>query len=156
MMRAALCPLMNGGVKIISRQLGAFSPSRTNTSPVTGCTRTPVHFVIWFAPLPPYWVVNELWPNTRLAVFAPAGKRSTRLLPLSATHKLVTASTSTPAEKTPIVVPYSHWRFREEAEGVPGRERFVKLTWPQTSSAMPSVAKGSLNLSTRLLQRSAT
>src|SRR5512142_1399948 len=119
MMRAALCPLKKGGVKTISRPRVACSPSRTNSSPVTGCKRTPVHFHIWFEPLPLLWLVNEVWPSTRLAVFEPAGKRSTRLLPLSATHKLVAASTSTPAEKTPIVVPYSHWMFREEAEGVP-------------------------------------
>src|SRR5689334_1708512 len=89
------------------------------------------------------------------------GKRSTRLLPPSATQRLPAASRRTP---DPVPAPLGSQKHKEDAVG-PGmlsqsaarlQPLPVKLACPHTASATVSVLNGVLYFSTRLLSASGT
>src|SRR5438094_5515394 len=83
----------NGGSNTITR---LFAWSATYTKPLL-LTRTATGDLSWFRPAPSALEPKSGCPSTRSAAWEPAGKRKTRLLPLSATQTLPSGSTSTPA-----------------------------------------------------------
>src|SRR5216683_1239001 len=105
-------------------------------------------------------VVKFGCPSTRSAVLAPPGKRRTRLLPPSATHRFPCASMVTPPPPESIEA-----KHREEAvgsgvglKGVPVKFGLLpaKSTCPHTSSAIVSVVNGLMYFRTRWLLISGT
>src|SRR5918911_5549158 len=150
----------NGGSNTITR---LFAWSATYTQPLL-LTRTATGDLSWLSPAPSVLEPNPGCPRTRSAVCEPAGKRSTRLLPLSATQTLPCGSTSTPAVQA-LLLPQLKQRVlasRRTTMRTSGKGRVLlqafdwKLSWPQTSSATASVLNGVLYFSTRWFQKSVT
>src|SRR4051812_44081680 len=147
----------NGGSNTMTRLL----PWSATYSQPLGLMRTATGDFSRLGPPPLAREPKSGWPSTMSAAWEPGGKRSTLLLPLSATQTFPFGSTSTPAVQAldPPQLKHKVLASTAVAMRASGKGRFLlqafdrKSPCPHTSSATASVLNGVLYLRTRWFQK---